>query len=117
MVRREAARKRYNDQAHPPPEAEATGGTTKAQAVGGRVQRLVGLVVDESRGAVWCNASRTMEPKNTMRSRKKTILCNADGAIERNQEASNLCSLCQSRKLSEAKNYNRLILKHLLRIT
>ena len=30
-----------NDQAHPPPEAEATGGTTRAQAVGGRVQRLV----------------------------------------------------------------------------
>ena len=31
----------HNDQAHPPPEAGATGGTTKAQAVGGRVQRLV----------------------------------------------------------------------------
>ena len=33
--------RRHNDQAHPPPEAGATGGTTKAQAVGGRVQRLV----------------------------------------------------------------------------
>jgi len=32
---------RPNDQAHPPPKAEVTGGTTKAQAVGGRVQRLV----------------------------------------------------------------------------
>ena len=32
---------RPNDQAHPPPEAGAKGGTTKAQAVGGRVQRLV----------------------------------------------------------------------------
>jgi len=30
-----------NDQAHPPPEAGAKGGTTEAQAVGGRVQRLV----------------------------------------------------------------------------
>jgi|SanBayMetagenome_1026888.scaffolds.fasta_scaffold00786_3 hypothetical protein len=26
---------------HPPTEAGATGGTTKAQAIGGRVQRLV----------------------------------------------------------------------------
>jgi len=32
----------HNDQAHPPPKAGAKGGTTKAQAVGGRVQRLVG---------------------------------------------------------------------------
>jgi|GEM_PF-6195213 len=30
-----------NDQAHPPLKAGATGGTTKAQAVSGRVQRLV----------------------------------------------------------------------------
>jgi hypothetical protein len=30
-----------HDQAHPPPEAGAKGGTTEAQAVGGRVQRLV----------------------------------------------------------------------------
>ncbi len=34
-----------NDQAHPPLEAEATGGTTKAQAVSGRVQRLVRLLL------------------------------------------------------------------------
>jgi hypothetical protein len=39
--------RRHNDQAHPPPEAEATGGTTKAQAVGGRVQRLVVWLVME----------------------------------------------------------------------
>ena len=38
---------RHNDQAHPPPEAEATGGTTKAQAVGGRVQRLVLSLVNQ----------------------------------------------------------------------
>ncbi len=30
-----------NDQAHPPTEADAKGGTTGTQAVGGRVQRLV----------------------------------------------------------------------------
>ena len=44
-ARLETWRKQPNDQAHPPPEAEATGGTTKAQAVGGRVQRLVVLVL------------------------------------------------------------------------
>jgi hypothetical protein len=37
----------HNDQAHPPPKAGATGGTTKAQAVGGRMQRIVVLLVGE----------------------------------------------------------------------
>jgi len=36
---------RQNDQAHPPLKAGATGGTTKAQAVSSRVQRLVVLLL------------------------------------------------------------------------
>jgi len=48
IARNQAARLQANDQAHPPPEAGATGGTTKAQAVSDRVQRLVRLMYGAS---------------------------------------------------------------------
>ena len=41
FIRAEEDILRQDDQAQPPPEARATGGTTEAQAVGRRVQRLV----------------------------------------------------------------------------
>ena len=50
--------RQHNDQAHPPPEAGATGGTTKAQAVGGRVQRLVSLLLINFRAICWSELKR-----------------------------------------------------------
>jgi hypothetical protein len=44
-----AIARRHNDQAHPPLEAGATGGTTKAQAISGRLQRFVGQSGPEQR--------------------------------------------------------------------
>ena len=42
-----------NDQAHPPPEAGATGGTIKAQAVGGRVSLIVGPLLGSYAPSFW----------------------------------------------------------------
>ena len=63
--------RQHNDQAHPPPKAGATGGTTKAQAVGGRVQRLVSSLL----GACKCRACsrRNAAPHAPLQSRARAV--------------------------------------------